>query len=262
MGRFLGSFMDDNELERPDLNKCPDCECYFPQDKCPICGRECPEEMRAGNRKIQKKKKQRNGRSNHRVYVDWYHKWWFIIPMLIIFPILGFILLASSPYNKTLKTTVMVVAIIYAIVSFFGIGNIIDAVNFRFEKPVDTSLSYEEYIGKCEEISVEEYYRRPDDYKESFIKTELKVTELFSDYNSSYKKVKYSDYYICTGIDGDGEQFSIIVRNCVQSGIKNLAPGDVITVYGECVGRVEVNDLSFELQVGPCINAAYFELLE
>ena len=92
--------MDDNELDRPDLNKCPDCECFFPQDNCPICGKVCPEEMRAGNRKKVKAKKPRNGRSKTVQYVDWYHRWWFIILMLVVFPIVGFILLW---YNKSIK---------------------------------------------------------------------------------------------------------------------------------------------------------------
>ena len=60
MGRMLGAFDDDVELDRPDLNKCPDCNCFFAGDNCPICGKVCPEHMRAGNRapvKPQKKKK-------------------------------------------------------------------------------------------------------------------------------------------------------------------------------------------------------------
>jgi len=57
MGRLLGSHADDRELDRPDLNKCPDCGCFFPQDNCPLCGKPCPEEMRAGNRKPPKKSK-------------------------------------------------------------------------------------------------------------------------------------------------------------------------------------------------------------
>ena len=28
MGRNLGYF-DSDELDRPELNKCPECECYF-----------------------------------------------------------------------------------------------------------------------------------------------------------------------------------------------------------------------------------------
>jgi hypothetical protein len=56
MGRMLGAF-DSDEIDRPDLNKCPDCGCFFLQDTCPICGKLCPEEMRAGNRKPVKLKK-------------------------------------------------------------------------------------------------------------------------------------------------------------------------------------------------------------
>ena len=53
MGR---SFENYDELDRPDLNKCPDCGCFFGQDYCPICGKLCPEEMRAGNRAAVKQK--------------------------------------------------------------------------------------------------------------------------------------------------------------------------------------------------------------
>ena len=60
MGRMLGSY-DSDELDRPDLNKCPDCGCFFAQDECPLCGKPCPEEMRAGNRKAVKVKKTKAG---------------------------------------------------------------------------------------------------------------------------------------------------------------------------------------------------------
>ena len=56
---MLGSFADENELDRPDLNKCPDCKCYFAGDNCPLCGKPCPEEMKAGNRKPPKKEKKK-----------------------------------------------------------------------------------------------------------------------------------------------------------------------------------------------------------
>ena len=36
MGRMLGAFADDEELDRPDLNKCPDCNCFFDGDFCPL----------------------------------------------------------------------------------------------------------------------------------------------------------------------------------------------------------------------------------
>ena len=59
MGRMLG-YHDSDELDRPELNKCPDCECYFATDECPLCGKICPEEMRAGNRAPVKHKKRKN----------------------------------------------------------------------------------------------------------------------------------------------------------------------------------------------------------
>ena len=40
MGRMLGSFDNPEELDRPDLNKCPDCNCFFAGDNCPLCGKE------------------------------------------------------------------------------------------------------------------------------------------------------------------------------------------------------------------------------
>ena len=56
---MLGAFDSDNNHDRPDLNKCPDCGCFFAQDHCPLCGKLCPEEMRAGNRKAVKPEKRK-----------------------------------------------------------------------------------------------------------------------------------------------------------------------------------------------------------
>ena len=47
---MLGAFADDEGFDRPDLNQCPDCKCFFEGDNCPLCGKECPENMRAGKR--------------------------------------------------------------------------------------------------------------------------------------------------------------------------------------------------------------------
>ena len=58
MGRSLGYF-DSDELDRPELNKCPDCECYFASEECPLCGKICPENFRAGNRAPVKKPKKK-----------------------------------------------------------------------------------------------------------------------------------------------------------------------------------------------------------
>ena len=86
MGKLLGAY-DDIDNEREDLNKCPDCECFFAQDVCPMCGKPCPEEMRAGNRKPVKQKKRRRSSGSGRVtFVEWYHSWWFIAIMMIFMP--------------------------------------------------------------------------------------------------------------------------------------------------------------------------------
>ena len=87
MGKLLGSHGSE-ELDRPDLNKCPDCNCFFAGDNCPLCGKECPEEFRAGNREKVKQQKHRRGRGSERVeFISWYHRWWFIILMLFVAPV-------------------------------------------------------------------------------------------------------------------------------------------------------------------------------
>ena len=263
MGRLIGSFMDDNELDRPDLNKCPDCECYFPQDNCPICGKECPEEMRAGNRVVKKTKRMRNGRSTAVQYVEWYHKWWFIILMLFVFPIMGIILLATSPHNKVLKGILITFAILYFVLPYFGFGfgALGGLLSNTFDKPVDTSLSYEEYKDKCDEIALDGYFREPDKYKGRFICGEFTVKSYVFDTVGKYNGEKYNDYYICRGIGTDGKEYSFFVRACIVKGVKNLTADDVVTVYGECAGSMELYDPEADKYLsGVCINAAYFEL--
>lgn len=116
MGRLLGSHATE-ELDRPDLNKCPDCGCFFAQDSCPLCGKLCPEEMRAGNRKAPKKTKRSS--SNGRVsFINWYHSWWFIIVMLFISPLISIILLATSPHRKGLKITFIIIFIIFQVLPY------------------------------------------------------------------------------------------------------------------------------------------------
>ena len=112
MGRMLGAFDNPEELDRPDLNKCPDCECFFSGDNCPLCGKACPEEMRAGNRKPPKKKRRRQASSNGReTFVEWYQSWWIIIIMLVVMPVAGIILLFTSPH-RTLWKVLLTLAIV------------------------------------------------------------------------------------------------------------------------------------------------------
>lgn len=120
MGRMLGAFDNSEELDRPDLNKCPDCECFFAGDTCPLCGKVCPEEMRAGNRKPPKKQRRSRSRTNGRVtFVEWYHSWCFIILMMIFMPIAGIVLLITSPHRTRAKVIFVIVFVaIYFVVPF------------------------------------------------------------------------------------------------------------------------------------------------
>ena len=102
MGRMMGAFDRDNDmLDRPDLNKCPDCGCFFSQDNCPLCGKPCPEEMRAGNRAAPKKQKYKYDNGYRSVqFIDWYHRWWFIALIAFVSPIVSSICLLSSRLNS------------------------------------------------------------------------------------------------------------------------------------------------------------------
>ncbi len=109
---MLGAFDNPEELDRPDLNKCPDCECFFAGDNCPLCGKVCPEEMRAGNRKPPKKEKRRRTNSNGRVtFVEWYHSWWCIILATVFMAPLGIILMLTSPH-RTLWKVLFTIAVV------------------------------------------------------------------------------------------------------------------------------------------------------
>jgi len=254
MGRMLGAFADREELDRPDLNKCPDCGCFFAGDNCPICGKECPENMRAGNRAAVKKKKMRRRSGSGRVtFVDWYHSWWFIVIMMFLFPLVGIILLITSPHDKWKKIVFVSIAAVYMVVSFFGIGNIIAGVTGLFERPVDTSLTREEYIAACADVEPEELYRSPKLYEDEFIKVTLKVVERANYINEDY----YSDnvYYICEA--EDGSSFKIIIRDCIIDKAQNLIGGDVITVYGEGAGECVAYDSEYTPVDGALLNMAY-----
>jgi hypothetical protein len=111
MGRELGYFDDDTEgFDRPDLNYCPDCKCYFASANCTICGKPCPEEMRAGNRKPVKVKRRRASSVSY--VIPWYHSWWFILVMVFVFPLAALVLAASSQNKKWVRVTLIVISVI------------------------------------------------------------------------------------------------------------------------------------------------------
>lgn len=252
MGRLLGSHADDNELDRPDLNKCPDCGCYFAQMDCPLCGKICPDEFRAGNRKVVKKKKRKSTGSGRSYFVEWYHSWWCIILALIVAPVIGIVLLFTSPHKTSHKVIGVVAAVALWFVSTFGLGFLSNIGNI-LDKPVDTSLDREEYIAACETVTPESYYRSAAGYTDTFVTVTLTVDEKIVTGEG-----KYDTYYVCRDADG---KFEILVRDCVQEDAQNFIAGDVITVYGEGAGECTVYDMDYYVShTAPCIHAAYMEL--
>ena len=257
MGRELGSFADDRELDRPDLNKCPDCDCFFATDNCPLCGKECPPHMRAGNRIPQKPRKSPR-RGNGRVsFVAWYHSLWFIALMMLIFPLVGIILILTSPYKTRTKVIANVIAAIYMVISYFGIGSIISNVSDLIEKPVTTSLSKEDYIARCEDVTPEQFYRAGDTYKGQFVSMTLRVVGKATITNTSaffYNEVD-DPCYVCEA--EDGSEYKIVLRDCFLEDQQRLIPGDVVTVYGEGAGEREAYDEDYDYAILPCLNVAY-----
>ena len=114
MSKQIGYFADDAQRDFPELNKCPDCETFFADACCPLCGKECPEEFRSGNRKPTGQRKRRGGSSNGRVqFIPWYHTTPFVIAMLILQPIIGLILVWSSHWRRVWKILATVAAVTY-----------------------------------------------------------------------------------------------------------------------------------------------------
>ena len=73
--------------------------------------------MRAGNRIPQKPHKTRRSGSGRVSFIAWYHSLWFIALMMLIFPLVGIILILTSPYKTRTKVIATVIAAIY-----MGIG--------------------------------------------------------------------------------------------------------------------------------------------
>lgn len=258
MGRLLGSHADDRELDRPDLNKCPDCDCYFAGDNCPLCGKECPENMRAGNRPAVKPAKRRRSTSSRTVqFIDWYHSWWFIAIMLLFMPLVGIILLITSPHERWKKILFGVIAAVYMGISTFGIWgfqSFFSNVSELWDSPVDKSMTKEEYIAKCETVSAEEFYRMSDRYEDRFVCVTVRVITRVTYMDQFYNEKDYV-CYLCEG--EDGEEFRIVVRDCLLENQQKFIKGDVITVYGEGAAECEVYDSEYNAVTAPCLNMAY-----
>lgn len=255
MGRMLGAHDPDAVIDRPDLNKCPDCECFFQQLNCPLCGKVCPEEMRAGNRKPVKIKKKRSSGTGRVTFVEWYHSWWFIALLIVIFPLAGIVLLVTSPHKKWAKTTFGVVAAVYLVVSStIGWGAVLDL--FGGNEFVDDSLTREEYIAACETVDAESYYRSAENYHEKPVCVTLTVVQKIVGYdNTDVYDSDYVTYYLCRALNG--AQYEILLRDCQLGDVQNLVAGDVITVYGAGAGTISFDDANFVTYSSPGIYAAY-----
>lgn len=260
MGRNLGSFADNDALNRPDLNLCPDCGCYFASERCPLCGKECPEAFRAGNRaKVKQKKKYWQRSEQTPAFISWYHRWFFIILFFILSPIVGIVLLVTSPHKRAQKMLVggicVGLAVLPVILSFLIP---LFSVLFGNHGPlVDTSLSREEYIAACRTVSAEELYRDADNMKEEFVSLTLTVESSFSSVDDNpYDKKARDTYYVCH--DGSGREFRILLLDCIQDTPRNFIAGDVITVYGEVAGTVTAyDDEQYDAHTAPCLYVAY-----
>lgn len=261
MGAPIGYFSEDQERDFPDLNKCPDCETFFESLHCPLCGKPCPEEMRAGNRKPLKVKRQRySHRGNGRVqFVPWYLSTWFIILMLFVQPIVGLILMWMGDWRKPAKI-ILTVLLVFPIVGtiFFGsVFSIIDEIFYQEEIPVDTSISKEEYISRCEELPAETVYREANSRIGEFVKLTVTVENVWTDNN--YYDSDYKTYLECTVTEGD-RVWHFLIRDFHPDRI-NLTRGDVITVYGQIGGNAEIYVSTGEISA-PSVNMLYFVFAE
>ncbi len=250
MGRMLGAY-DADELDRPDLNKCPDCGCFFATDACPLCEKVCPEEMRAGHRAKVKpvKRKPTSGRVQ---FIEWYHTWPVMIILSILMPPVGIVLFATSPYSKKVKIGV-VAACVVATVLYTGVGSRL--IGRLFEDPlVNDKLSRAEYIEACTEMTAEEFYRSAE--KGAYVTMELTVIEQLP--SSWFGEDSDTFFYRCRSPEG---RFDILLRDCMLEDQKHLLQGDMIRVWGENAGSVEYYPAYDRTETYPCLNTAYCDLI-
>ena len=180
MGANLGFFAEDRERDFPELNKCPDCETFFADANCPLCGKECPEEFRAGNRKPVKQKKHRRPSVNGRVqFVPWYHTVWFTVLMLILQPIVGLILTWTGVW-KTRWKVIVTVLLVLSHVLYYGYGWLDSTFNplNKVQPPINLELTEVEYRGKCSKLDTETLYRQANAKIGEYVQVDFEVVEV------------------------------------------------------------------------------------
>lgn len=246
MGRSLGYF-DSDELDRPELNKCPDCECYFATEECPLCGKICPEAFRAGNRAKVKPPKKRSNSSGRVQFIPWYHTWWFILIMMYFMPIAGIVLFFTSPHSK--KSKIIAASIVVGIYLILGVVTLLSSglLGLFFEDPpVNDRISREEYVELCEPMTPEEFFRNAGQ-EGMYVTMDLEVTSISVDNNMKA--------YECYGIGG--RSVVVYVVDYSLDSNKVYMAGDMLRVYGECAGLVTLDDGT----TVPVLYMAYGELI-
>lgn len=241
MGADLGFFAEDRERDFPELNKCPDCETFFADECCPLCGRVCPEEFRAGNRKPVKQKKHRRTSGNGRVqFVPWYHTPAIIIIALIFMPVLGIILAWTGPWKKHWKIIATVLVVLsYLLPTILGFVFSFTGMYEPATPPINLELSEADYRAACIAPDVEALYRTSNQYAGSFVRMECVVTEVSSTYFYDSEEVYMeANLYLCSVQQGE-RTFEFFVADCREEGQTRLAVSDTITVFGEVAGEIE-----------------------
>ena len=254
MGRSLGYF-DSDELDRPELNKCPDCECYFASEECPLCGKICPEAFRAGNRAPVKKPKKRKNSSGRVQFIAWYHSWWFILLVFMFSRIAGLVLFFTSPHSKKAKI-IAVSAVVggYVLLGVLGSGLLMHLLD---QPLVNDDISRAEYVERCTPMSVEDFYRNANDL-EQYVSLELTVVERCVEHSIDVYDTG-STYYRCKDLNG-GEMI-IYVLDCNLDKPLQFLPGDMIRVYGESGGMASFLQGDTYTEERPCLYMAYCELI-
>ena len=247
MGRSLGYF-DSDELDRPELNKCPDCECYFATEECPLCGRICPEEMRAGNRAPVKPPKKRKNSTGRVQFIPFYHTWWFILIAFLFSRIAGVVLFFTSPYSKKAKI-ITVSAVVGGYALLFVLGSFILPALLT-PSLVNDKVSRAEYIEMCTPMSVADYHR--DAYNEgNYVTLELTV--------EGRVDLDGDTYYVCSDRNGSGMR--VYVADYSVDKKSNYLQGDMIRVWGECSGFADFDFYEEDATGYPLLYMAYSDLI-
>jgi len=258
MGAPIGYFSDQQPVDYPELNKCPDCETFFQTLTCPLCGKECPEEYRAGNRKAVKPKKVRYRNNSGRVqFIPWYHCAWVLVIALLAFPLVGLILLWQSSHSKGWKIAGSMIpvathVVIPALISILGI-----LFGYSYEPPIPTDRA--EFVASCEAVDAEHFFRNAESYSGKAVKIELTVKARRIDTSDmlGYTNV----YYECVA-ERNGRAFQFLLADC-QAGTDriNLLEGDRITVYGTALGDWSIIDAEAGALFYPCVEMFFAELI-